>query len=227
MSVESALRDGSAADFELIETLRWEPVTGFVRLDRHRARLQASALALGFAHAAAAVERALGNVAGGTAPLRIRLTLARDGEVRCTSHPFEPIGPGTLWTLRIARTRLDAFDPLIRHKTSRRDVYQSARAEFGPAEADEVLLLNRDERLCEGTITNLFIDRGDGGPLLTPVLSSGLLPGVLRGALIDQDRAREAELFPADLAAARSIFVGNSLRGLIPATIEGEFVGDS
>ena len=33
-------------DLSLIETLRWEPAGGFVRLERHLARLQRSAAAL-------------------------------------------------------------------------------------------------------------------------------------------------------------------------------------
>jgi 4-amino-4-deoxychorismate lyase len=38
-------------DFSLIETLRWEPGTGFVRLERHLARLARSAAVLGLAGA--------------------------------------------------------------------------------------------------------------------------------------------------------------------------------
>lgn len=222
MSSESALRDRNGADYELIETLRWEPARGFVRVERHLARLQASAGVLGFRHEAAAVEHALSAAGGGPTPLRIRLTLSRTGVVACASHAFEPIPSGTTWKLRMARVRLDAADPLIRHKTSSRDVFQAARLEFTAEEADEVVLLNRQGRLCEGTITNVFLDRGDGRPLLTPALANGLLPGVLRGELIEQGRAAEADLLPHDLASARSIFVGNSLRGLIPATIATE-----
>ena len=48
MPAEGALRDGTAAGFELIETLRWEPGEGFVRLARHLDRLYASAQELGF-----------------------------------------------------------------------------------------------------------------------------------------------------------------------------------
>ena len=48
MPAEGALRDGDGPGFELIETLRWEPAARFVRLDRHLARLYASAAALGF-----------------------------------------------------------------------------------------------------------------------------------------------------------------------------------
>ena len=77
----------------------------------------------------------------------------------------------------MAQTRLRSGDPLLRHKTTRRAVYDRARGEFAPAEADEVLLLNERDEVCEGTITSLFVDAGDGGPLLTPALACGLLAG--------------------------------------------------
>ena len=50
MSPEGTLRDGAGAGFDLIETMRWEPDVGFVRLERHLARLHASARELGFSH---------------------------------------------------------------------------------------------------------------------------------------------------------------------------------
>jgi 4-amino-4-deoxychorismate lyase len=46
-----------------------------------------------------------------------------------------------------------------------------------------------------------------------------LLPGILREELLETGKAQEAELKPADLAAARRLFVGNSLRGLIRARL--------
>ena len=42
---------GDPMDISLIETLRWEPEGGFVRLERHLARLQRSAAALGISGA--------------------------------------------------------------------------------------------------------------------------------------------------------------------------------
>ena len=218
MPVEGALRDGTAAGFELIETLRWEPEEGFVRLERHLARLYASAHALGFAADPAAIGEALRDCRGERVPLRVRLTLAEDGKANATTAPFEPLPADTVWTLRIAKARLDADDPLIRHKTTQRQVYEAARAEFSHDEADEVLLLNERGEVCEGTITNLFVDIGE--PLLvTPALTSGLLPGVLRGSLLEQAKAREAVLTEADLRGAKAIHVGNSLRGLIKAKL--------
>ena len=218
MPAEGALRDGTAAGFELIETLRWEPEEGFVRLERHLARLYASAHALGFAADPAAIGEALRDCRGERVPLRVRLTLAEDGKANATTAPFEPLPADTVWTLRIAKARLDADDPLIRHKTTQRQVYEAARAEFSHDEADEVLLLNERGEVCEGTITNLFVDIGE--PLLvTPALTSGLLPGVLRGSLLEQAKAREAVLTEADLRGAKAIHVGNSLRGLIKAKL--------
>ncbi|TIM98150.1 MAG: hypothetical protein E5Y38_20380, partial [Mesorhizobium sp.] len=102
--------------------------------------------------------------------------------------------------------------------TSRRETYQQARAEYLATRADEVLLANERGELCEGTITNLFADFG-GGVLVTPRLDCGLLPGVLRGELLDEGRAAEAIYTFDDLKSAQAIFVGNSLRGLIPAQL--------
>jgi 4-amino-4-deoxychorismate lyase len=219
MSSESTLRDGNGAGFELIETLRCEPGSGLVRLERHVGRLQASARELGFRCDPDMVRAALAGSVDPERLLRVRVTLARNGDVGCASQPFEPVAPGTLWKLRIATARLDRDSPLIRHKTTRREVYQAARQEFSLDEADEVVLLNHEGELCEGTITTIFVDKGDGGPLLTPALRCGLLPGVLRAELIEEGRASEAELGTDDLMSARAVYVGNSLRGLIRAEL--------
>lgn len=218
MPVEGALRDGTAASFELIETLRWEPGEGFVRLERHLQRLYTSAHELGFAADPEAIGEALRECKGERVPLRVRLTLAADGKANAATAPFEPLPADAVWTLRIAAKRLDSADPLIRHKTTRRHVYEAARAEFSREEADEVLLLNERGEVCEGTITNVYIDTG-GPALVTPALDCGLLPGVLRGEMIDEGKAKEAVLTEVDLRAARALYVGNSLRGLIKARL--------
>lgn len=219
MPAEGALRDGEAAGFELIETMRWEPAQGFVRFERHLARLYASATALGFQYDPARIGETLKNaIADPARPLRTRLVLRRNGDVSASTQPYEPVAEGKVWTLRIARTRLDSADPLLAHKTSRRQVYMKARSEYQLHQADEVILLNERREVCEGTITNVFVDNGDG-ILLTPPLSSGLLPGVLRAELIEMGNATEALLTPDDFADAPALFVGNSLRGLIPAKL--------
>ena len=72
-----------------------------------------------------------------------------------------------------------------------------------------------DGSLTEGSYTNLFVPRGE--TLVTPPLACGLLAGVLRAELIDTGRACEGDLTRADLADG--FFVGNALRGLVPAIV--------
>lgn len=218
MPAQGALRDGTPTGFELIETLRWEPCEGFIRLERHLARLEASARALGFTHNGQAVREVLAGSVSGEKLLRVRLTLARDGTIAVTNAPFEPLTADAVWTLRIADARLNSADLLLRHKTTRRAIYDAARAEFARGEANEVLLLNERGEVCEGTISNVFLDIGE--PILvTPALGCGLLPGVLRGEMIEQGKVKEAVLTKADLRRAKALYVGNSLRGLILGTL--------
>lgn len=220
MPPESALRDGQPAGYALIETLRREADGTIPRRARHLDRMANSAAVLGFAFERRKAEDLLDGIAGDLA-LRVRLELAADGAIGVTTTPFATLPQGTVWRLAIARTRLDSADPLRRHKTDSRAVYAEARAEFSVEAIDEVLLVNGDGELAEGTITNLFLDRGDG-VLATPPLDAGALPGVLRAELLDQGKAVEARLSPSDIARARTVFVGNSLRGLIAARLESE-----
>jgi len=203
-------------DFSLIETMRWQPGEGFLRLEQHMRRLSRSADALGFRQPQDVAER-LKELAEGDKPLRVRIVASFRGKVEATATAFEPTAEDTVWRVRIAKTRLNSEDALFRHKTSRREPYEAARAEFSPEEADEVLMLNERGEVCEGTISNVFVE-GFDGTLLTPPLASGLLPGVLRADLIRERKAKSELLKPEDLLGRR-LFVGNSLRGLIRAEL--------
>ncbi|MBO9125627.1 MULTISPECIES: aminotransferase class IV family protein [unclassified Rhizobium] len=205
------------ADFSLIETLRYEPDTGFIRLRLHLARLTRSARRIGFPQPAGALERLQQAVADATTPQRVRLTFDENATIDVTAAPFTPLAPDTSWTIRIADQRLDSADRLLRIKTTRRAVYEAARAEYTTADADEVLMLNERGEACEGTITSIFLDDGSG-MLRTPPISCGLLAGVLRTELICQRKARVGRITRDDLMTGK-LYVGNSLRGLIPARL--------
>ncbi len=213
--MESPFRDAGGAQPrpDLIETLLRDGGR-YPRRALHMARLARSCAALGYPFDADAIAAALDALPPG--PLRVRLTVAPSGAVATVCAPFAPTPRGTVWRLRAAEARLDPADPWLRHKSTRRAIHDAARAAL-PADADEALLLNARGELCEGAITNVFADFGDG--LVTPPLSCGLLPGVLRAELLASGRAREGVLRPADLDGAR-LFVGNALRGLIAATLE-------
>jgi branched-subunit amino acid aminotransferase/4-amino-4-deoxychorismate lyase len=150
-------------------------------------------------------------------PLRVRLTLSPTGEIAITTAPFSPLPQDTVWRVAIASARLESTNKLLRHKTTRRDIYEAARREYPATNADEVLLLNEKGEPCEGTITSIFVDDGSG-ILKTPPISCGLLAGVLRTELICARRARIQRLTLDDLQTGR-LYMGNSLRGLIRAEL--------
>ena len=206
--MEGALR-GGAGDVRLIETALWDGAR-FPRLSLHLARLARGAAALGFPCDPAAVEPAL-FAAVGDAALRVRLTLGAAGDVEVTVAPL-PAGKAE-WRVGLAAERLASGDPWLRVKTTRRAAYDAARAAL-PAGLDEVVFLNERGEVCDGTITTVFFDRGQG--MRTPPLACGLLPGVLRAELAVPEEVLRAE----DLPRVR-LWVGNALRGLIPAVWAG------
>jgi para-aminobenzoate synthetase/4-amino-4-deoxychorismate lyase len=204
--------------FELIETMLYEPEKGIWLRGYHLARLAASAAYFGFAFDARKVSASIDAAIGGHADerLRVRLLLDEDGDVLVTATP-QPLAPGdAVMRYVISDTRLNSADLFLYHKTTRRELYDREWKHYADTlAADEVIYLNENGELAEGSRTTIFVERG--GKLLTPRLSAGVLPGTLRAALIDEGRAVEARLTIQDLNGADEIYLGNSVRGLIRA----------
>jgi para-aminobenzoate synthetase/4-amino-4-deoxychorismate lyase len=191
---------------QLIETLKWD--NGFVRLDSHLSRMEASARVFGLPFDAARARATLeGAVGGRHGAQRVRLTLDEAGRFEVAAAPLEPNPPH--WRYDIAIGRVQSGDALQRHKTNWRTLYEN---EAGLA--DEMLFLNERGELAEGARSNVFVARD--GVLLTPPLSVGALDGRLRAELLASGKAREAVLTPDDLKNAE-VYFGNSLRGLVRA----------
>lgn len=226
--------------FTLFETLRLElppealmstlPLNEiFPRVRRHVARLRQSAYALGFAFDAAAFEACLWRVKneirqklgpGDTVRcFRVRVDLTHAGALRAQWATLPPLAErvALIWS----DVRLNAAAPLLRYKTSVRTVYDAAIEQAMARQAFDSLFCNEAGEVCEGARSNVFVR--EGHRLLTPPVRCGLLPGVLRSALLDTGEASEALLSVADIKAASRegrLRVGNALRGLIPATLQ-------
>lgn len=202
--MESALREGGGEPgLRLIETLLWDGA-GAPRWPLHLARLRRSAGLLGWLCPEV-------TPSGPDHPARLRLTLDREGTVEWTVAPLPPAKPE--WRVGLAAQRLRSDDPWLSVKSTRREAYDQARAAL-PMGLDEVIFLNERGEVCDGSITTVFFDRGQG--MRTPPLSSGLLPGVLRAEL-----GCPEELLPADDLPGVRLWVGNALRGLMPAVWAG------
>jgi para-aminobenzoate synthetase/4-amino-4-deoxychorismate lyase len=198
--------------FDLIETMRFDPAEGPADLERHLSRMKRSAEALGFPFDR---HDARNELQAATfrlrEPRRLRLLLSRTGAIAIETRPL-PAVPAEPVEVRIAPLPVDPRDFRLGHKTSDRGFYDAARGE-----AFEVLFEDGDGFLTEGSFTSLFVERG--GTLVTPPLSRGLLPGILRQRLIEEGRAIEGEVRADHLEGG--FFIGNALRGLLRARIGG------
>lgn len=203
--MESALCGKAEPGLKLIETMLWDG-SGVPRLALHLARLAAGAAALGWDDPLPAARAALAATMPET-PARLRLTLDAAGLPALEIGALPPAKAE--WRLGLATQRLHAADPWLRIKSTRRRVYDQVRAAL-PEGLDELVFQNERGEVCDGTITTLFFDRGQG--MRTPPLTSGLLPGVLRAELA----CKEEVLHTQDLPHVR-LWVGNALRGLSPA----------
>ena len=198
--------------FDLIETMRFEPESGIALLDLHLDRMKASARALDFAFDRHAARNELQAATfSQTAPRRIRLMLSRSGNLAIEIGALHEAPDGPV-DVALVPLPVAPADFRLRHKTSDRSFYDAARQAAGTF---EVIFTDPNGYLTEGSFTNLLVKRGD--KMLTPPLSRGLLPGVLRAHLIANGKAEEADLRADDLAAG--FFIGNASRGLMAARL--------
>lgn len=204
--MENAIRPRLAAGEYLFETFGVDDGGHTPRLSMHLERLCRSARVFGIQFDIAKAHRLIDNVTDA----RVKLKLLAHGEFELEIHPRPEAVD--CWRVGFSSVVIDETDIFYQHKTSRRRVYDKARASLSEG-VDEVIFTNQAGHLTEGTISNLFVNFGDG--LITPPISDGVLPGVLRRELIAQKAARVSSIRACDLKDAKAVYMGNSLRGLV------------
>jgi para-aminobenzoate synthetase/4-amino-4-deoxychorismate lyase len=204
--------------FSLLETMRWTPAEGFFLREKHIHRLLDSADYFDFPiPSKAALEAFLDEIASRfTSPQRVRLMLTKDGELRYEAQALQPNAPQPPLKAALARQPIHSANPFLFHKTTHRNVYETARRDFPGF--DDVLLYNERGELTEFTLGNLLV-RIDGR-LYTPPLACGLLPGTLRAYLLETGQAEERIIRCEELSACTEIFRINSVRGMQKVIVE-------
>ena len=189
----------------LIETLYWSPEDGYRQGEAHLDRLRTSA---------GTPDIVMPLAPQALTPQRVRW-IYQNETLTVETEDFVP--STTPIILAISQYPLTESLQRTDVKTSHRDFYDGERIRIQSIHPDigEVIFLNMKGELCEGSFTNIFVDLN--GLLLTPPLSAGLLPGILRAALLENGTAKETTLSLDDIRNADKIWVGNSLRGLMEA----------
>lgn len=206
--------------FELLETLRWTPQEGWFLLDLHLDRLAQSAAYFAFSIDLQDVRQQLQILAAtfSAAPQRVRLKLSRAGQIHLEHQPLPTTPPPT--RVVIAQNPIHSSDRFLYHKTTRREVYDQARAET--PDCEDVLLWNERGELTESTIANLVVELD--GQLFTPSVDCGLLPGTYRAHLLASGQARERVIRLEELEHCSRIFLANSVRGMWAIQVEKSIV---
>ena len=201
--------------FDLLESLLWTPDEGFVLLERHLRRLCASAHYFHFPCPEDAIRRELAGLAASLEARdhKVRLLLDPRGRVRLEAAPLKRLAIPQ--RVALADFPVEPDNPFLRHKTTHRRVYDSARRSH--PHLDDVILWNRRGELTESTRANLVLFLG--GEPVTPAAASGLLPGVLRAELLEASNLREQALPVELLARADGLLLINAVRGAVPARL--------
>ena len=200
---------------DIIETCLWTPKDGIVRGKAHKARMMKSAKALGYPFNPAQYDALIDGIKTETNDQHIRMTLSADGDLNLSQKDFVSLDRPKIM---VSPHKLSKQVQYSKHKISRRNFYDEERERLKALTGiDEVIFLNESGKLCEGSFTSIFIEKD--GKLLTPALKTGILPGVLRAELLRSKKARTADLTEDDLLGAKNIYIGNSMRGLMPAAL--------
>ena len=211
---------GLANDVTLFETLRASREHGCRHVEQHLERLRASCRYFDVPFDPEAAEAAL-DAACLALPTdevyRMRLAIDATGALTITSGVLAPLQEPVMVLLADEPTA--SSDVFLRHKTSRRSRYDAAWQAAEARGAFDALFFNERGELTEGGRSNVFVRVGD--TWITPPLTCGVLPGVMRGVLLAAPawHAREGVITRAMLDAADDIVVCNALRGPLRAAL--------
>jgi branched-subunit amino acid aminotransferase/4-amino-4-deoxychorismate lyase len=129
---------------------------------------------------------------------------------------FGPLPSDIPGILRVSQVRVDSRDRFLYHKTTRRGLYEAARE--GCSSGEDVLLVNERNEVTEMTIANVAVFRGT--KWVTPQISCGLLPGVMRAELLADGEIAEGVVRVDDLISGERIRCFNALRGVFEASLQ-------
>jgi len=214
--LKTAFAKPAFSDFACLETLRCGPQPS--DMEAHLERLRRTARHFGITFDDTELRRTLADLNTRGVPVLVRIRLTSDATASVAAEPLPPF-PDRI-TIMVSDERVHSGDVMLKYKSSWRPAHEAAAECARRSECFDALLRNERNELTEGSRTNLFVRME--GTLYTPPLTSGVLPGILRRALVARGEAVERVLYESDLRRADEVFVGNSARGLLKAQLASE-----
>ncbi len=200
---------------------------------RHEARLRGGLGVLGWDEDVSAAFGAMGELLerNGLLSGRARIRLAVSGGAGLLREPAAGIGRMVWMTaaraaetpdsvvVGVSRWKRNECSPLAGLKCASYAENLLVLQEAADRGWDEAILFNQAGHLCEAATANVFLVKGV--ELKTPPLSSGCLPGVTRGVVMEVAEelgvpCAEVDLTMNDLETADEVFLTSSTRGVVP-----------
>ena len=220
--------------FALLETMLYDPQEGYLFLDEHLDRVVSSADYLGWACDGQRLRAELGELTekiNSTGCTRVRLVVSEGGETVLETHDCDRPQALSLEKARSFHSQLkgpidfagkttDSSSPWLFHKTTRRQLYDSAWRQARSEGLLDLIFCNEKGEVTEGAISNIVVEKN--GRFFTPPLECGLLPGVMRSILlgdVGKFEITEKVLYRDDLLRADAIYLCNSVRGVVPVAL--------
>lgn len=199
--------------FKLLETIGLHHGKFFV-YEQHLKRLINSAAYFNFPLQVAVIEAELATyaVCYPVGKWIVRLVVSESGSFTTEINPLLPF---SLNQVALAKEPIDKTSVFVYHKTTQRDIYDYFKAQV--ANVADVLMWNDKQEITEFTIGNIVVELD--GNLITPPISSGVLPGTFREKLLDQGEISEQTIYLDDIKNCTKLWLINSVRQWVPVEL--------
>lgn len=121
----------------------------------------------------------------------------------------------------ISHVRRNETSPFTYHKTLNYGECIHEKRSSKVKGVDEPVFLNTKGAFAEGASSNLFFIRE--GRIVTPPVSCGLLPGVMRSHVLESYAVKEQVIYPEEMESCEEMFLTNSLLGIMPVRSLGAY----
>ena len=136
----------------------------------------------------------------------LRLSFGQQGNWSAVHLPYEPLMHGAK-LLTYDKEIAVHGQPVKSYPYSHRLEILEAIKALG---ADEAIVCNEKNKVCEGSVTNLLLNID--GKWVTPPISDGVLPGVMRALVIEYCGVSVRSVDKTEIPLVQSAFLLSSLR---------------
>ena len=139
-----------------------------------------------------------------------RIVLNKNGEYEIQYREIDEIKTRKII---ISDEKIYSQNSFLYFKTDFKPWYQKSYDLIKKKEIFDTIYFNEKDELTEGSRTNILILKNN--ELLTPKLSSGLLNGIMRQKMLEENKIKEKILHYEDLITSDKIFLINSIKGML------------